>query len=464
MKKYIKELNLLCEEVRFNYNKNIKAQIIQMIQTIISEYALTGIRKEKFELIITLLDDCTTKEEINDQLLLAIKLSNSEYKIPIISSVQEYIAVIKDICSNYRVNQEMCLFRGEAQTFDIPMQPNIFRNGQLNISNTFEQELFYQLKTYNILRQHREDDFLEGAIQAQHGGFGSRLLDISYNCLIALYFACEFGFDNTNLNNWIDNLGHVFVFNFPKIFNPGAKEIQSFYKNIISNNNILDMPLFNRNVKILSHSKVNERVVSQYGGFILFPSMNYIPIDSAHYKHIYINTDKKKEILEDLQFLFGIHKGTIYPETENMVKWIQEQTEKSNVDLKINFAYELDASFDLFQRELDAIYDEAEDDILRQIENLLQKYLDDIEYSIPQIGKVISTEEQLILLFVYMKNILLEIYNCRLNNVNIYMELFHPKVETIIKKVDKSVKIENDTEIRLIKKEINKIFEEIYYE
>ena len=31
--------------------------------------------------------------------------------------------------------------------------------------------------------------YLEIAIDAQHGGFPSRLLDVTYNCIVALYFA-----------------------------------------------------------------------------------------------------------------------------------------------------------------------------------------------------------------------------------------------------------------------------------
>ena len=51
---------------------------------------------------------------------------------------------------------------------------------------------FFEKSLFDAMRQNRltgEKRYLDNAIDAQHGEFPSRLLDVSYNCLTALYFA-----------------------------------------------------------------------------------------------------------------------------------------------------------------------------------------------------------------------------------------------------------------------------------
>ena len=77
--------------------------------------------------------------------------------------------------------------------------------------------------------------YLEKAINAQHGGFPSRLLDVSYNSLIALFFAIT-PFYNKKIDDTDKEDGFVYVFNiffysfvFSHTFFHSTKYLLTFY-------------------------------------------------------------------------------------------------------------------------------------------------------------------------------------------------------------------------------------------
>ena len=75
--------------------------------------------------------------------------------------------------------------------------------------------------------------YLENAIDAQHGEFPSRLLDVSYNCLTALYFAVTPYYHH--LPDSLDNVdGMVYIFYVDEIFSPSASNTNDNYNTIIN--------------------------------------------------------------------------------------------------------------------------------------------------------------------------------------------------------------------------------------
>ena len=83
-------------------------------------------------------------------------------------------------------SQNISVYRGEPQKYDRPCVPNIYRDGLLKENKFFEKSLFDAMRQTRLTDERR---YLDNAIDAQHGEFPSRLLDVTYNRLTALYFA-----------------------------------------------------------------------------------------------------------------------------------------------------------------------------------------------------------------------------------------------------------------------------------
>lgn len=69
---------------------------------------------------------------------------------------------------------------------------------------------------------------LEIAIDAQHGGFPSRLLDVTYNCLVALYFAITPYYTESETSHDNED-GIVYIFFLEDIYCPTGNNINQAY-------------------------------------------------------------------------------------------------------------------------------------------------------------------------------------------------------------------------------------------
>ena len=125
-----------------------------------------------------------------------------------IENVSDYISKIKEYMESRKGENYSYVYRGEPQIYTTSCRANIFRRGVMDGNPFFEKSLF------DAMRQNRltgEKRYLDNAIDAQHGEFPSRLLDVSYNCLTALYFAVT-----PYYRKDVDSLDHedgmVFVF------------------------------------------------------------------------------------------------------------------------------------------------------------------------------------------------------------------------------------------------------------
>ena len=103
-----------------------------------------------------------------------------------VQNISQYIKRVNEYIKVRGIKDGTVVYRGEPDVYPEPCRPNIFRRGVMNGNRFFEKSLF------DAMRQNRltgEVRYLDNAIDAQHGEFPSRLLDVSYNCLTALYFA-----------------------------------------------------------------------------------------------------------------------------------------------------------------------------------------------------------------------------------------------------------------------------------
>lgn len=254
-----------------------------------------------------------------------------------IEHIQDYIKFISDIVDKKDDEEFIITYRGECKEYPTPCVPNIYREDYLKNYEYFEKNIFDEMKANQISKG---KDYLENAISAQHDGFPSRLLDVSYNSLVALYFAIT-PYYRLKESKYDEENGKVFIFFIDKFFCPAGENITKAYEDIISNkDSFLQNTLFSKNHKLIDHLKINNRIIAQQGAFILFQGNDVEYLPNYMYKEILIPAKSKKTLRKELKDLFGIYTGSIYPEAENLIDEIKKKSLRIE-NAKYNFENEL---------------------------------------------------------------------------------------------------------------------------
>ena len=241
-----------------------------------------------------------------------------------ISNLSDYLGRISRYIQHRGDDQHFYVYRGEPQKYPIPCRPGLFRKGVLADNPFFEKNLFDTMRQNKLSES---SSYLNNAIDAQHGEFPSRLLDVSYNCLTALYFAVT-PYYHLDEDAYDDKDGWVFIFFLDEIFSPSAQNTNQNYEAIIERKEKwLQEPLLGKNFKFIDHTKRNNRIVAQQGAFLLFQGDLAEELPQSMYYGIRIPGKAKPTLRRELKQMFGIHTGSIYPETVNLV---QELTHKSS--------------------------------------------------------------------------------------------------------------------------------------
>lgn len=300
-----------------------------------------------------------------------------------VSSIEGYIRKVTDIIKEVDEDTTV-VYRGEDEVYNTNCQPNIFRKNNLSKNKLFEKNLFDEMSA-NELTDGKT--YLEKAIDAQHRGFSTRLLDVSYNSLVALYFAVTPAIplpqnekEKEEDGNKPDD-GAVYLYFIKKIFCPSGENINSAYDYIVTRKIkwLCEQEIFQKNHKLIDHIKKNKRVIAQQGAFILFQGDEVTPIPECDYQKIIIDKNSKREIQNNLKTLFGIHTGSIYPEATNL---INEMTNKSfRIDSEdFNFNTELGLVINTLERELSYFYEEIVNSVFNKCsEDKLLEKINDIE-------------------------------------------------------------------------------------
>lgn len=214
----------------------------------------------------------------------------------------------------YDNTEHLIAFRGESRDFkDTKLMPSLFRN--LDYINK-ENYIFELLKDYDFFEKNPKSH-IEQAIESQHYLAISRLLDISFSILPALYFACK---------DYKDEEGILYIFCFPEYYSPHSNYIEQFYSEILNNKENIAYP---SNFKVISHSYSNQRIRAQVGGFIFFPGNEFKKISSIYYETVKIDPKDKEIILDEMNRLFSINESTLFPEKERLVDIIKKKLEKN---------------------------------------------------------------------------------------------------------------------------------------
>lgn len=270
-----------------------------------------------------------------------------------ITDISDYIRCISKLISK-KTDETIVVYRGEGKVYSSHCQPNLFRGNHLKRNEYFEKNLFDEMTANKLTNG---GSYLEKAIDAQHGGFPSRLLDVTYNSLVALYFATTPEPDKSE-NYYDDESGMVYIYFIEKLFCPSGDNINSIYDSIVNRDIkwLSNQSIFQKNHKLIDHIKINNRIIAQQGAFILFQGDMISPIPESDYEKLEIDGKYKNKIRLELKDFFGIHTGSIYPEPNNLVVHMTNKSYKVNSN-RFDFSTELDLVISNLDRELEYFSD-----------------------------------------------------------------------------------------------------------
>lgn len=267
--------------------------------------------------------------------------------------IQSLLSFIKQIRLLNNDDKYMYFFRGHSDALKFKIEPSIYRTDNLIKS---EHILFKELVS------HSPEDFkechsgIEHLVKMQHYSLPTRLLDLTFNPLIALYFAVS------ELSN---RHGEVVVFKIPK------KDIKYYDSDTVSvlaniakcDENFecddsqskedfneqghialllhqigFEKPHFQKIIEPEDINRVlcvkvkqnNPRIINQSGAFLLFGvkkekkekadiDPSWLPLAESERLLIY----RKDKIKEDLEIM-GITASFVYPEMENYARKLKE--------------------------------------------------------------------------------------------------------------------------------------------
>lgn len=209
-----------------------------------------------------------------------------------VTSLEDYIAKIEFF-------PETAFYRGHSDIKYklIPSIGRIFKEGNESALIQYERIIFESFKRkLPLFSNHIPKNDKEYLFLAQHYGLPTRLLDWTYNPLIALYFACK-------SNNSVDGVVYVGVESICYEFNENNQDILSFDKETI-----------------LLPNQTDVRYKNQNGLFADFP---YPWKENSYsikiYKCFRIPATAKSFIIKKL-FTIGISESFIMPSLDSLCK------------------------------------------------------------------------------------------------------------------------------------------------
>lgn len=272
-----------------------------------------------------------------------------------IRNIAEFISELKKIPKS---KSSELYFRGHSD-IDYKLTPGIYRNNRL-INN--EHNLFKEFLLRTPSDFLNDKSALEKLAKMQHYGLPTRLLDITTNPLVALYFACSekgkkdgkvivFRIPKNDIKYYDSDTASIIsnIAKRPSKFEIASikglnldefneqeeigyllheiKEEKSYFQSIINEQDI-------ERVIAIKVKQNNNRIIKQSGAFLLFGINGKksvpaeIPNDwilNLELKGVdfKIDNDSKDYIIEELNVL-GINEATLFPELDNQAKYLKK--------------------------------------------------------------------------------------------------------------------------------------------
>ena len=301
-------------------------------------------------------------------------LCKGTLKIERVTSVDDFLAKIKGLAPKDGKNN--LFFRGETSCYfddgKTPRQlkPTICRSVDEDVYNYDDNVIGQEHLMFKEIISRSPTDFkdthttFDKLVLMQHYYLPTRLLDITANQLVSLYFAC------LDCDKKKEKATHGIVYIFQvrkektKFFDSDTVSILSNLAKLDKNKNKNKNFIYEIKYKKKAYEKLlyevrqekmafedgiqlddlysilcvqpkqdNSRIKAQHGAFFLFGIHNESPhnkvpdIEDTKYIQVLkllINKDSKKTIMDELEKL-NIHEGTLFPEMDHMATYIKKK-------------------------------------------------------------------------------------------------------------------------------------------
>ena len=329
-------------QIKINESKSIQGYVKRITHDDSQEAKPTALFIENAEVMISDIKEIQFEDshEINDTT---------------ITSINDYFDWLEEISSAYNSNakcdflQSNIYYRGQADR-EWELTPSLFRWDKPN-EKFHEHELINAAvrKLYKQLLGLRSN--LEKLVYLQHYGLPTRLLDVTFNPLIALYFACQgqkghdgavyCGYKVDEYDNKIINTIADYIFNGD--LDDEEERLKYLFKT-----------LYNCNIEKLATPNFllapfsNPRIKAQDGAFIMAPlfkkcnghyhffkgSINSIYPSIFDERRAIIPSIHKNSLLQQLS-MCSINEGTIYQGAEHEISTIKQDIINKQIKLSI---------------------------------------------------------------------------------------------------------------------------------
>lgn len=243
----------------------------------------------------------------------------------------ESITSFVEIVSNFGKG---CGFRGHSKLSYI-LRPSVGRIGKVASEGVLKREksMFLNFKKHACMFS-KDSEYIDVAMLGQHYGLPTRLLDWTYNPLVALYFAVKSNPDADGVVYALKaGVQSTKSFSYEQLLwaededEMSSFERSSFCKKDGSENKEKQLNYFNyicnkyKKCLRISPRAITQRIVSQ-SSFFTVHANPFDSIENKVQKKIIIPTSAKGALHSQLERM-GVHEYSLFPDLGGLAEWLK---------------------------------------------------------------------------------------------------------------------------------------------